>query len=335
MRHLPTLSIVLVASALLADQPKLAVAQPDNAATYKGKTLAEWDDRARSDNQDIQFEAIGQALPKLGPAGIRAIAKLLGEGEKYRLCGALTLAQIGPEAEPAVPAMVESLKNKDWFWLERMYVEGALENLGPRSADAVARLSVLCADDNESVRRQAAEILGVIGHRARPAVPALVLLLKDNEQMVRGEAIKALGNIGPAAAPALRELLERGPMGERSGAAAALGQIGADARSAAPLLEELLKTGSDWERTSAAVALLRIDPQSETAWPAIKRLIAQEDWPVRRQLATDLGRRRSGSRCDAHPTAQRPDAVGAGRRRQIAGQDRRQGRSRTCRNGQG
>ena len=139
MRHLPTLSIVLVAGALLADQPKLAVAQPDNAATYKGKTLAEWDDRARSDNQDIQFEAIGEALPKLGPAGIRAIAKLLGEGEKYRLCGALTLAQIGPEAEPAVPAMVESLKNKDWFWLERMYVEGALENLVRGARDAVAR----------------------------------------------------------------------------------------------------------------------------------------------------------------------------------------------------
>ena len=82
----------------------------------------------------IQFEAIGEALPKLGPAGIRAIAKLLGEGEKYRLCGPHDACSIGPEAEPAVPAMVESLKNEDWFWLERMYVEGALENLGPRSA---------------------------------------------------------------------------------------------------------------------------------------------------------------------------------------------------------
>ena len=47
---------------------------------------------------------------------------------------------------------------------------------------------------DSSVRRHAAEMLGIIGDKE--AVDALILVLKDENRFVRQEAIAALGKIG-------------------------------------------------------------------------------------------------------------------------------------------
>lgn len=79
---------------------------------------------------------------------------------------------LGRIGQPAVPALIEQLRNPDL-----------------------------------RMRRQAAEILARIGPEAELAVPALLQALNDPDPDLRKSAIRAIGQIGPAAAPAIPSLI--------------------------------------------------------------------------------------------------------------------------------
>ncbi len=92
----------------------------------------------------------------------------------------------------------------------------------------VERLIGQLKDEDELVRRDAAEALGMIGPEAAPAVEALIEALKDEVAQVRRDAAWALGKIGPAAAPAVEALIEAlkdESVFVRRAAAAVLGRI--------------------------------------------------------------------------------------------------------------
>ena len=73
---------------------------------------------------------------------------------------ALALAGIGPDAGPAVPALIEGLKDARPF--QRRKCAAALGQIGPSAAAAVPRLKELLEDKDPEVKKQAAEALRLI-----------------------------------------------------------------------------------------------------------------------------------------------------------------------------
>ena len=154
------------------------------------------------------------------------IAELGASKPSERQQAALSLGNMGRQAEPAIPALTEALQDRD-----------------------------------QGVRRQAAWALTRAGSRDKALVPFLVEMLKDKSPEVRGTALQGLGSIGPdgaPAVPALVEVLRQGTLLDRKLAAEALGQMGPAAKGAIPVLQEALKT-DPVVRRAAGEALNRIE----------------------------------------------------------------------------
>ena len=101
----------------------------------------------------------------------KQIAILKSGDDSARVNAIILLAEFGSEAETAVPALIDMLKNFQW----------------------IVRVSAITA-------------LGEIGRAAKNAVPALIEKL--NEEDVRSSTIIALERIGPEAREALPTLKE-------------------------------------------------------------------------------------------------------------------------------
>ena len=128
------------------------------------------------------------------------------------------LGRIGPEAAPAVAALIEAL-DSELVSVRRNSV-AALGHLGPAARAAVPRLIALVGDEDPAVRAGQALSLWQIDHHAR-AVPTLVDMLQQPQGASAYQAAVALGRIGPEAHGAALSLV------------AALGHVEADARRAA------------------------------------------------------------------------------------------------------
>src|SRR5207249_1164290 len=123
------------------------------------------------------------ADPKLA---VPALSALLKEDKKELTEAAIT--SLGKMGRPAVPALMDALKNK----------EGTNK---PKKGDKKAPKP---ADRTAFLRAKAAQALGEIGAPAKDAVPALIDALKDAS--IRADAATALGNIGPDAKSAVSAL---------------------------------------------------------------------------------------------------------------------------------
>jgi HEAT repeat protein len=94
------------------------------------------------------------------------IQQLQSSEEQQRVDACVALSEAGPYAEPAVPALIEALK-----------------------------------DPSPLVKRLAAYALGQIGPKAAPAIPELKALLGSGERDVLTSAINAIRSIDPSALP--------------------------------------------------------------------------------------------------------------------------------------
>ena len=100
------------------------------------------------------------------------------------------LAEIGPEAASAAPALVPLLLSESW---NVSYEAGAaLRTFGASEAAVPALIEILENDDNEDAQEAAAEVLANYGETARPALPALRKLGKDGGWSVRQMAESAV-----------------------------------------------------------------------------------------------------------------------------------------------
>ncbi len=193
------------------------------------------------------------------------------------------LAEIGPAAAPAIPALIAALKDEDWD--VRSSAARALGNIGPAAASAVPSLIAALKDENRNVWDKAVDALGNIGPAA---VPALIAALKDKDSDVRSSAARALGQIGPAAAsavPSLIAALKDKNSNVRYFAAGALGNIGPAAASAVPSLIAALKDKDLDVCRSAAWSLGDIgDPH---AIPPLEKMIRKDPNPYCRQAAQE------------------------------------------------
>jgi HEAT repeat protein len=133
-------------------------------------------------------------LGALGPKAADALPRLLNilsePSARLQLQSASAIHAIDRKHKAVVPALIRCLRDKD----EIIRVRAAIE-LGYVGADAVGDVIPLLKDEDERVRRAAADALAGIGPKASPAIPALRAALKDKDEGVResaGDAIKAI-----------------------------------------------------------------------------------------------------------------------------------------------
>ena len=210
---------------------------------------------ALRDNEATVRQSAAEILGLLGPVARAAVPPLADalqdKTPAVALAAALALTQVDPtRAGDAVPLLVNALDNAA--------VAEALADMGPEARAAVPALIAALKHREKAVRDSARHALGRIGPRA---VPALIDALKSPSEGVSVLAAEALAAVLPRpkeAVPALRDALQR----DRSHAAVyarTLGEIGPPARAAIKELNGLLPDAA--ARVEAAVALIRIDPE--------------------------------------------------------------------------
>jgi len=143
-------------------------AQDKREASYQGRPLSYWIGALR------QNEKNDPALRRRIMAALQAIG------------------------EPAVPALVEVLGDKD-AWA-RGGAAAAHCLIRPQAPEAIQALARALEDEDDLVRRFAARALQEIGPPAKAAVPALVRAMQSGQLLLNGYAADALRKIDPAVA---------------------------------------------------------------------------------------------------------------------------------------
>ena len=138
----------------------------------------------------------------LGVATGDWVAALKSSDSLERRLAAHALAEIGPAAREAVPALIEALRDPESF--VRVWAAAALARVQPENPDAIPALVAGTRDGISFVRSLAAWHLGRLGP-GHPGiecvVPELRELLNDNDPSVRAEALVALENLAGKGAP--------------------------------------------------------------------------------------------------------------------------------------
>jgi HEAT repeat protein len=220
-------------------------------------------------------------------------------GEPLRIAAFQALAGFGPAAAPAVPILIDALKDTDP--LTQWYAAGALAEIGAHAHDAAPGLVDLLQSKDEvdtslvavcgpeaaptPLGVIAAKALGRIGPGAGAAASALAEALAHPNVELRREAAEALGVIGPAparAASALARALDDHDFCVAQNAEEALGRIGA--RAVASLGEALRSRLAD-VRLRAIAALGRIGPEASAALAELHGSLADPDDEIRTAAA--------------------------------------------------
>ena len=124
-------------------------------------------------------------------------------GWASRAAAARALRAFGEAAQPAVPTLIESLK--DQSWLVRLSSLEALETLELDSASHAAPIGQLLQDSERYVRRTAGRVVLKMG--APSTIAACNAALRHKSVGVRTTAAEVLAKLGPPAEPALPEVI--------------------------------------------------------------------------------------------------------------------------------
>lgn len=169
---------------------------------FEGRTAAAWVEQLASDQAPARRKA-AYALFRMGDAaspGVLALVRAIGDDDEYvRTTSARAVEKVGAEAvRPAADDLAA------WLHDERQPVrrEAAivLRRLGPLAAAVVPALTKALGSDDAFIRSRAAWCLGSAGSAGRPALARLAEAVTDDDEDVRRGAANALARIDPAAA---------------------------------------------------------------------------------------------------------------------------------------
>jgi HEAT repeat protein len=241
--------------------------------SYQGRPLHEWLEDLDDQHPGPKNDAAQQALRHIGHNAVPEIISLLESRDSRAV---LACYVIGPEAKPAIPALVALLNDGNYQRRHVGTIGAALGRIGP---EAVVPLLGSLTNSNVLVRWEVAGSLAidfdpqniVAAHFRSSApivVPAMIKCLRDNAPQVRIDAACCLGNIGQEPAtviPALVGLLssEKDPQ-VRCYACLAIGQFKQQAQSATSSLFAALEDDDPPVRGTAAIALARIEPENSS-----------------------------------------------------------------------
>jgi HEAT repeat protein len=253
---------------------------------FENRPASTWAKRLHDENPKAKEDA-RRSLKNGGPAAVIVLAAIVqapaGEWESgpVRVLAADLLAEAGPNAAAAIPALTEALADRDPS--VRSHAAEALGTVGPNDPRAVIALT---AQLGTADALAAAKGLAKCGAAALPATGALVKLLKSPDAEVRWNAVKTLGKIRAADAlePLMEALADSNDL-VREHAAESLGDLGPAAAPAVGRLTETLKDPYVKARRDAARALGLIGPAAKPAVPALQSLAKDDPEAIVRQAA--------------------------------------------------
>jgi HEAT repeat protein len=228
-------------------------------------------------------------LAEGGRSAVPVLAELLKHENENTRCNAVySLWLMGPEAEEAIPQIIELLDHET-FWPAQ---ESAVKFLGDRGRKARTAIPTLCrlrSDPCSYVRWEVAQTLGKVDPESRAAVPALIDLLNDEDSVVRGSAAESLGGMGSAAKesiPSLTRHLEDGDSEVQVYVVEALWKLTQKAKLVLPTLIKIVENGEDKAGAIRVLTLLGIE--AIPAIPALRRALNDRYELVRKEAATLL-----------------------------------------------
>lgn len=208
------------------------------------------------------------------------------EFRSTRSYAAEVLGQMGPAAQPAVPALLEALRDKEGIVCRA--AAKALVNIS--SSPEVVSALIDCLEDSDcAAPTTILESLLLIAPPEQ-ARPALIGALEHEKEQVCTAAAEALGEIGPlpGVVPALVECLQDSQCPARREVVHSLGQIGAPAQEAVPALQAATEEEDELVRLAAAKALWQITQQPEPALTMAIEVLKDEGCGSSRGWAAEL-----------------------------------------------
>jgi len=175
-----------------ADDPQAKPATAE-APQVAGRTLAEWTDDLKSDNELVRLRATLSLGAFREPAVSALTAALEDPSDGVRYWAASELGDIGPAAKPAL-ARLRKL-NKEKFIGLRIAAAYALCRLGELDA-GLPTLTTALESPERGISNSAVDFLARVGPPAKAAIGPLEQAAKQHDDYhVRGAALEALRRI--------------------------------------------------------------------------------------------------------------------------------------------
>jgi HEAT repeat protein len=270
-------------------------------------------------SQDVrnpsQSEAIGSGLRDKNVDARRGAAEILRQSDRKAQRAALpvlidllkdekdgqvrlavldVVTALGPDAAPAVPALVHTLRTRYGGSRQEESHQDyrsalALAAIGKPAVDG---LRGLLGESKAGVRAEAVMGLGRIGPDARAAVPELIGLLSDPEEVVGREVSLALGRIGESAVESLIAAASQENPAIRARAVESLGTASNSDDRVRRTVSNAAGDTSPRVRAAALKSLARLEPPHEVLLPILKENLRHEDQEVRMSAVDLLMKRR-------------------------------------------
>ncbi|MGH7168821.1 MAG: HEAT repeat domain-containing protein [Gemmataceae bacterium] len=219
-----------------------------------------------------------------------ALKALEDEDLLVRSRGVVLLGRVAPNHPDILPHLQELLKQP----IGRSELLLLVNQMGPRAARTVPRLTKLIGDADLPSRRLAVQALGNMRSAARSAVPALLEQLRSPDSALRQTTVSALRSIGGDSeriVPAVVEAAKLQDPAMRSMCLLLLNDHAGKAAAAVPWLVAELHRPPTFITAQMAETLHKIDPDRarKEAVPVLQKMI-QPSGPFRMQAALMLRR---------------------------------------------
>lgn len=169
---------------------RLALVQIGEKAVPAVVRLLETGDGARRELAAELLDELGPSAASAAPALVKALRDWnIG----IRMSAISALEKIGRPAVPRLAAALEPDEAASWV---PCTVAEVLRRMGPQAEGAVPALLNSLRDEDYALRIRACAALGSIGPGAAAALPALKLALGDPEAQVQNAAREAMARIG-------------------------------------------------------------------------------------------------------------------------------------------
>jgi len=241
-------TLLLLAILPIAALVFLVIFALDPSGSKKPDSLKDWVEHFHKGNAAQREEAVQAVTDRIGP-------RALLDGKAYRK------PDFNEVGDRAVPLLLEIIGKKHKDAQVRYHAIGILSTMdAPLTKDAVPALTKALDDEDSSVQRIAASVLGTIGADSKASITGLVKMLRGKDANSRMHAFGNLRRMGPAPVPALVELLKDEPNKfVRTSAIMILEDIGPAAKEAIPQLRKTAESDPDeGVRDQARIAVKRI-----------------------------------------------------------------------------
>jgi RNA polymerase sigma factor (sigma-70 family) len=167
-------------------------------------------ERLKDEDREVRDQA-ASILPRIDPEGASgpALGEALVKDPELGPKAAWALSQFGAKAKPALPQLVQAVRDREDGSDTRFHALNALHAIKPDARTVLPALTAALKDENFRVRHQTLEYLGQLGPDAKDAVEPLIAAWKGTTRVDERTMIaNVFGSIGPAAKEALPLLIE-------------------------------------------------------------------------------------------------------------------------------